>query len=424
MPEFLPFAGLRPDPSLAGPLDGLVCPPYDVITGEQRQVLLDRNPYNVVRLELPNGDYAGAARLLGEWKANGVLAREDAPALYGYRMTSRTPDGQARHTLGVMGALVLEPPGQGILPHEHTTPKARGDRLELIRATRCNTSPIWCLCSEAGLADALGPVPGGDGPARPARAVDDDGNLHEIWPIFDPAAHQSVAAVVAARPLLVADGHHRYETALAYQAERDGEHQSERNGEPHQSGHQTGHRGQAAGAGGPGRAGYDAVLCYVVELAEEHLQVLAIHRVVSGLPAGTDVLGALAPGFELEQTPAQGAALPARMASAGALAVVTRDATYLAVPRLEVPGGGPDLDSSQADAAVRVLPAHQLHYEHDVPAAMAAIRSGAADFAILCRPAPVAQIARTAHGGVRMPPKTTFFWPKPRTGMVLRDFEG
>jgi uncharacterized protein (DUF1015 family) len=407
MPELLPFAGLRPVPSLTGPLDSVVCPPYDVITEEQRQALLARSPFNVVRVELPNGDYGGAARLLAEWNGRGVLARENAPVLYGYRMTSPSPAGPARHTVGVMGALVLEPPGQGILPHEQTTPKAKSDRLELIRAVRANTSPIWCLCSEPGLTEVMGPT----GPAGAASAADDEGNLHELWPILDPAVHEAVAAVVRARPLLVADGHHRYETALNYQAER-------------RAASRGGHPGRAIGGDTRGRAGYDSVLCYVVELAEEHLQVLAIHRVLSGLPAGTDVLGALAPAFELRPTPEQGAALLARMAGAGALGIVTRQGTYLAFPRPEGTGGGPDLDSSRADAAVAALPAHRLDYEHDVPAALAAVRSGLADAAILCRPAHVAEIARTAHGGARMPPKTTFFWPKPRTGMVLRDLEG
>jgi uncharacterized protein (DUF1015 family) len=401
MPELLPFAGLRPVPSVTGPLDDVVCPPYDVITEEQRQVLLGRSPHNIVRVELPDGDYAGAAELLEQWRASGALAGDDAPALYGYRMTYRSPDGQTRHTLGVIGALVLEAPGQGVLPHEHTTPKAKSDRLELIRATRCNTSPIWCLCSEPGLAQALGPVP--DGPdAMPARATDDDGNLHELWPIFSAELHRAVAAVIAARPLLVADGHHRYETALTYQAEQR----------------------QKASGPAPQRSAHDAVLSYVVELAEEHLQVLAIHRVVSGLPAGTDVLGALAAAFELTPTGTTGADLLARMVATESLGLVTRLGSYLATPRS---GGaadaGPDLDSSRADAAVKDLPPHQLAYEHDVPAAWAAVSSGTADAAILCRPAGIDQIARTAHGGARMPPKTTFFWPKLRTGMVLRDVQ-
>ncbi len=151
-----------------------------------------------------------------------------------------------------MGALVLEPPGHGILPHEQTTPKAKGDRLELIRAVHANTSPIWCLCTEPGLVQALGGPSGPRGSeetAARASARDDDGTLHEIWPIDDEGARQEVANIVAARPLLVADGHHRYETALAYQAEQRAEVLS--------SG------GDASGGG----AGYDALLAFVVELS-------------------------------------------------------------------------------------------------------------------------------------------------------------
>ncbi len=237
-----------------------------------------------------------------------------------------------------------------------------------------------------------------------ASAQDDEGTLHELWPIFQPEAHQKMGRIIGARPLLVADGHHRYETALAYQAER-------RLGSP----------GSAAPA--TRRAeGYDAVLALVVELSERHLQVLAIHRVVSGLPPGYDLLAALEPGFELAQTAIEGPALLAEMVSAGALAVLLRSGNWLAKPRPGGPLADYDLDSNRVDAALGTLPSHDLVYEHDPGQAQAAVSAGTADAAILCRPATVQQIARTAHGGMRMPPKTTFFWPKPRTGMVLRDF--
>jgi uncharacterized protein (DUF1015 family) len=431
MPKLLAIAGLRPDPAVTGPLDEVVCPPYDIISEGERLELLGRSPYNIVRLELPNGRYQEAARLLHEWTSMGALAREKHPALYGYRMSYISAEGEPRQTLGVIGALVLEPPGQGILPHEETTPKAKSDRLELIRATEANTSPIWCLCPERGLTDALGEPPGNDGDsdgAGPiASAQDDEGTLHEIWPVFSAEIIDKVAKVVQAKPLLVADGHHRYETALAYQAERR----------------------QAAPIGAPTRelAGYDAVLALVVELSEQHLQVMAIHRLVSGLPAGFDILGALEAAFELSPTSIEGPALLAEMVTAGALAVLLRSGHWLAKPRPAKPRAakprpakprpakprpakprpeGPladyDLDSSRIDAALRTLPAHHLAYEHDPAQAEAAVAAGEADAALLCRPATVRQIARTAHGGGRMPPKTTFFWPKPRTGMVLRAF--
>ena len=414
MPQLLPFAGLRPGLAVVGSVDAVICPPYDIITEEQRAVLLARSPYNVVRVELPNGQYGEAARLLQGWQMSRALVREDKPALYGYRMSYVAPNGEARQTLGVMGALVLEPPGRGILPHENTTPKAKSDRLELIRATHANTSPIWCLSSEIGLADALGPAPAGQSEGGPGvtSARDDDGALHEIWPVTDPVTQAAVNKVVAASPLLVADGHHRYETALAYQAER----------RANASGADA-HRGESGGER-PGviKAGYDAVLALVVELSEQQLQVMAIHRVVSGLPAGFDMARALAASFELVPTTADGPKLLSEMAEVGALALVTASGCWLATPRATGAAAGYELDSNRIDAALVELPPHNLAYEHDITQALMAVRKGEATAAVFCRPATVSQIARTAHGGDRMPPKTTFFWPKPRTGMVMRDF--
>ncbi|HUC14360.1 MAG TPA: DUF1015 domain-containing protein, partial [Acidimicrobiales bacterium] len=344
MPQLLPFAGLRPGRAVVGSVDVVICPPYDIITEEQRAALLARSPYNVVRVELPNGQYSEAARLLRGWQASRALVREDRPALYGYRMSYVAPNGEHRHTLGVMGALVLEPPGRGILPHENTTPKAKTDRLELIRATHANTSPIWCLSSEPGLADALGPVPIGEPEASGGvtSARDDEGALHEIWPVTDHAAHEAVAKVVGASPLLVADGHHRYETALAYQAERRA------------SASAAGQ--QADEPGGASLAGYDAVFALVVELSDQQLQVMAIHRVVSGLPAGFDLVGALGASFELRPTSAEGPELLSEMASAGALGLVTASGCWLATPRATGAAAGYELDSSRIDAALAGLP--------------------------------------------------------------------
>lgn len=388
MPELAPFTGLRPQPAVTGPLEDVICPPYDVISEAQRAELVARSPYNVVRVELPNGDYRGAAQLLAGWEQEGALAREPSPALYGYAMSYDGPSGARHRTVGVIGALALEPPGRGILPHEQTTPKAKSDRLELIRATRANTSPIWCLCPQAGLTEAIGAPPASS--TALVGAYGDDGARHEIWPITDRATQQQVSKVVDASPVLVADGHHRYETALAYQAE-------------------------------PGHApGADAVMALVVELSEEHLEVLAIHRALSGLPARFDLPAALEAHFELRPTGADGPHLLQAMVQAGGLGLVTSSGTWLAVPKVAGPADGPGLDSSRADLALASLPAHQLAYDHDVAQMVEGVRSGRLDAALLCRPATVAQIAQTAQGGQRMPPKTTFFWPKPRTGLVFR----
>ena len=393
MPELFSFAGLRFRTDVAGPLSQLTCPPYDVITPTQRSELLGRNPYNVVRVELPDGDYAGAARSLAEWQRGCILERDPVEALYGYRMTYLSSGGERRSTLGVVGALALEPPGQGILPHEQTTPKAKTDRLELLRATHANTSPIWCLCSQEGLAEAIGAVP----PAAVATSMDEAGNEHQMWPITDRAVQAAIRAVVAAAPLLVADGHHRYETALAFRAE------------------------QGTGpAGGPGADGPGAVMALVVELSAQQLEVRAIHRVVTGAGSGEAVLAAFEADYELAPAPGSGGDILTGMVARGALAVVTAGGAHLARPRPGSAAESLELDSARADTLLAGVGSAELAYEHDPDAAVGAVRSGTAEAAVLCRPATVDQIAATGRGGLRMPPKTTFFWPKPLTGMVLR----
>jgi uncharacterized protein (DUF1015 family) len=228
------------------------------------------------------------------------------------------------------------------------------------------------------------------------HAVDNDHVRHECWPITDPSRIASIAELVRSQPVLIADGHHRYETAVTYQAECG------------QAGRETGD--------------HDLVMTLVVELSEEHLSVQAIHRLLTGLPNGFDLPAALAPWFELSGTDPPDRTIAARMAADGALAVITRAGTWLARPRPEVcEQATHDLDSSRLDVALAGLPPHELTYQHGWDRSLAAVHSGEADAAVLLRPATVEQIGAISRGGVRMPPKTTFFWPKPRTGMVVRE---
>jgi|SRR5579875_635803 len=403
MPALLPFRGLRPDPAVTGPIDLVVCPPYDVVTDEDRAQLEARSPYNFVRVEVPRGDYAGAAALLDAWQRSQAWVRDASPALYGYRMQYPSPTGTTRETVGLIGALALQPPSGGILPHEQTTPKDKTDRLELLRATRANTSPIWCLCPEQGLAKLA--LEGYD-QALVARAVDND-VVHELWPIFSKAAHQQATDLTDAGPLLVADGHHRYETALTYQSETAASPLSAPGSRP---------ESDTIGPGG--------VLALVVDLTPEQLYVLAVHRVVTLLPAGSDVKGLLAKAMSFEPARSAGTELLDEMREAGAAALVTPDGAFLARPLPRQAGtvgtGAYQLDSELVDSALATLPPHELRYEHDAARAMAQVRERRADAAVLCRPPTIDDIAATAKGGRRMPPKTTFFWPKPRSGMVVR----
>ena len=388
MPSFEPFPAVRYSEAAGDPSD-LVAPPYDVIGPDERAALEARSPSNAVRLELPSDGHAGAALRFRAWLADGTLVADGAPAFYVYRMTAA---GQA--TTGVLGALGLEEPGRGILPHERTTTKDKADRLGILRTTQVNLSPIWGLSASGGrLAAAVAP----EGLEPLARAVDDEEVVHELWRLDVPARMAEVAAAVAAQPVLIADGHHRFEVANAY-------------------------RGEAGAAPGAG-----AILAYLVELAEDELAVRPIHRLLSDVPPNLALPAGLTAWFQITPAPVDDAEqLPAAMADTGSLGLILADGLWLARPRSGVTADVPDqLDSSRLDVALSGLAdvgkAVTVRYQHGVGIVADAVRKGEADAAVLLRPATVAQIAATGAGGDRMPPKTTFFWPKPRTGLVFRD---
>jgi uncharacterized protein (DUF1015 family) len=391
--RFEPFIGIRYDPAHVDLAD-VIAPPYDVIDLAQRAALAAREPHNAVRIDLPSeadGErrYEIARDLLTGWIADGTLVLDERPSFTVYRMTATDEGGRRRHTTGVIGALELSPPGTDILPHEHTTKKAKSDRLDLLRSCRANLSAIWGLSLAKGLTDLL-PV---DLPPL-ADVTDDEGVRHTVWRVDDPATTRAIATAVAEHPVVVADGHHRYETSLAYKGERE------------------------AADGQAGEAG--ATLAFVVELVEDELTVHGIHRLLAGLPEGTDLVAALAPWFEDAGPPPTDRPITTAMLEAGCLALVLPDCDVLLRPRPDALADARDLDSSRLDVGLAALPDHQLHFQHGVEHVRAAVASGAAQAGVLLRPATVAQIEATAHGGERMPPKTTFFHPKPKTGLVFR----
>ncbi|CAN5645931.1 DUF1015 domain-containing protein [soil metagenome] len=406
MPRFEPFAGLRYDLDQVALAD-VTAPPYDVIDDDDRAVLAARHRFNAVHIDLPvatdgTDRYQVACRLLGEWQEAGVLVADPVPAFYGYRMAYTDDHGRRRRTTGVIGALELSPPGEsGVLPHEHTTPKAHSDRLDMLRACRANLSAVWGLSLTAGLT-ALCEPPGAGGSGDPLVAgwTDDDGVEHALWVLTDPERLAAITAAVAASPVVIADGHHRYATSLVYRDER--------------------RQAEGRHAGRVGAAG--ATLTYVVELAEEELTVRPIHRLLGGLPDGFDLVGALAAYFDAGPSGELAAGdVLARMSDGGALAAVAADGTYrLLRPRPEALRGIDDLDSSRLAVALATLPEHTVSYQHGVGHVARRVADGRAQHGVLLRPATVAQIAANAHEGRRMPPKTTFFHPKPKTGLVFR----
>ncbi|HUR23039.1 MAG TPA: DUF1015 domain-containing protein [Acidimicrobiales bacterium] len=418
MPRFHPFPGLR-YALPGGGLDSLVAPPYDVISPMERERLAKSDEHNAVRVEVPVADdgaegdvdggdrYRAAARIWGEWREAGALVADAEASFYVYRMGFHGEDGRARQTTGIIGALELSRPGEGgVLPHEQTTAKDKADRLDLLRACRANLSPVWGLTTASGLS-ALCEVAG----PPVARATDEEGVHHRLWRVSQRGTLEAISGVVASAPVLIADGHHRYETALAYRDER---------GRSEGAGTAGTGTGSDAGAG----AGAGAVMAYVVELSEDQLDVRPIHRLVSGLPAGVGLPAALAQHFDVTETSTADESMPGRMAEAGALGLVTATGTWLLRPRPPTAAAAAhDLDSSRLDVALADLPPHELRFQHGVGNVVEAVASGQAQAGVLLRPATVAQIAAIAGGGERMPPKTTFFYPKPRTGMVFRSLD-
>jgi uncharacterized protein (DUF1015 family) len=399
VPRFEPFAGVRYDLDRVE-LDDVVAPPYDVIGPEEQAALEARSPFNVVRIDLPRDDgdvdrYTAAGRRFDEWLAAGVLRTDEEPGFYAYRMGYHDPEGVSRQIAGVLGALEVTAPGEGdVLPHEETQHKVRDDRLRLLRACRADLSPVWGLSTAEGLTE----LADGAGGAPVARCTDEEGVHHRLWGLTQAGVVDAVAATVGSSPVVIADGHHRYATALA-------------------------HRDEVRAARGRVGGDEDLVLALVCELTDGQASVRPIHRIVAGLPAGFDVLGALEPYFDPVAADGALAGLPERMAEAGGLGLaLAADRTWVLVPRRNAEGSAeePPTDAGLLNQALATFPAHTLTFDHSLDSVAAAVGSGQASAAVLLRPVDVRQIAATARAGRRMPTKTTFFHPKPRTGMVFR----
>lgn len=396
MPSFEPFYGVRYNTDLVDPA-AVVAPPYDVVGAAEQLDLEARSPFNVVHIDVTRNhldtDLYDAARCrFQQWLDQGVLMTDAVPGFYVYSMGFRDADGRLRQTIGVMGALALAPPGTGpsssqVLPHERTLSKAKEDRLQLMRACRANLSPVWCLSLAAGLSELCVP----SGPPL-ARCTDEDGVHHRLWTLTQAAVVEAVRARVASAPVVIADGHHRYETALTYRQER-----------------------RAANGDQPGD--YDRLLTLVVELAPDHLGVAAIHRLINGLPDDYDLLGALTTWFK----PTYMGAIDDRRSidDQRHLMLLTPRGRW-ALDRGDSSGAADEPDAALLDEVFSSLPGHRLSFDHRVAEVTAAVVQGRAQAGFLLRPVAVDQIAAAARAGRRMPEKTTFFHPKPRTGMVFR----
>ena len=388
MPRFEPFAAIR---YATDDLAPVIAPPYDVLSDADVDAFEAKSIHNVVRIDVPRGGedrYDVAAKTMHAWLDEGVLVSDSEPSFTIYRMRFTDSAGVRRDITGVLGALeVVDLEAGGVLPHERTTAQASTDRLDLTRATAANLSPVWGLSLATGLTDVLAE------PGELLGAVTDAGVEHVVERVIDPQRIAAIRDKLAADDVLIADGHHRYGVSRSYRDEvREA----------------TGRTDTAA----------ELTLAFVNELIEEQLSVEAIHRLYSDIDV-TNLAAALARSFELIPTDQPSPETLAAMATEGFLVLFTRDASW----RLEAKPGRFDgvraLDGGWLETALADVPV-KVSYQHGLEEALWGVESGQASAAVLIRPVSVAEIERTAREGLLMPPKSTFFTPKLKTGFVIR----
>ena len=394
MPRFEPFRALRYADSSRPHLEAVTAPPYDVLSEADRTHFANLHPHNIVHIDVPvesdgPSRYDRAARVLADWVQSGALVLDDAPSFTIYRMDFTDSLGRRRRTAGVIGALeVVDEGAGGVLPHERTTPKAKTDRLDLTRATLANLSPVWGLSLTPGLTALL------DTPGEPMGSIDVDGVVHTFERVSDPARVDAISRAVGGHEVVIADGHHRYAISRTFRDEQ-----------------------RSTPTAAPGSA--ETTMTYIGELIEDQLSVDAIHRLYTGISAD-DLATALANFFDTHEAGPITPDITNDMRERGALVLVRPDRSGLfLVPRDGSFAGVRDLDGARLEHALANV-SHEVTYQHGVDHVLDIVASGAATAGVLIRPVTVAEIRRTADEGLLMPPKSTFFTPKLRTGPVIR----
>jgi uncharacterized protein (DUF1015 family) len=409
-----PFPALHYDLARVGSLQQVAAPPYDVIDADQRAELLARSPFNVVEIDLPKGGqgedpYRHAAATLEDWQLEGILRRDPEPALWALTQDYTAPDGSASTRHAILARVRVEDYGAGrVRPHERTQPGPKQDRLELTRATRHNLSAIFSLTS----ADAWPEVEAATSADPWGEVTDDDGTVHRLWRVADPAVHAAVATQLAGAELLIADGHHRYETARVYRDEVGGE--------------------------GP----HCYTLMALTALDDPGLTVFPTHRLLSELADDAARREHLREGlrelFEIEEVP-EDQLDPAGEEGLGVFGYV--DAGHRTRLRLRLKDtaeldrmleGRPEayrrLDVAILETLVLtgilglgeedIAEKRGIGYAKSIPEVNASL-AGGYDAAFILRPTPIEQVRAVAAAGETMPPKSTYFFPKILSGLVF-----
>jgi uncharacterized protein (DUF1015 family) len=414
-----PFRGVRYNPAVVGDLQQVVSPPYDVISAEQQTALHLRSAYNAVRLDLSQDAerYASAARTWQEWLARGALIQEQEPALYFYTQEFTLTDGYPRRRAGVLAALRLEEFSSGrIRPHERTFEGAKHDRLALLRSCQAHLSPIFCLYSRSGWSPAQVLTPALAAP--PLVAVQDDQQvIHQLWRVTDQALIAEVAAGLARESLIIADGHHRYETALRYRDER------------------------AAHGSSTGEEPFNYVLTYLTNAQEDGLVILPTHRLLRDvpLPSPHNLRAVLRRDFRVALfSPAEPAAFLTALRAPGpdrrigcALAgashywLLSFDERVAQTLPVSAPLRALDVTVLHDVLFQRFLglspevQKQKLSYTIDEEKALRLVAERQCQAAFFLNPATFEQVARVCEHKETMPQKSTYFFPKLLTGLVF-----
>jgi uncharacterized protein (DUF1015 family) len=440
MSQIIPFHGTLYDTAVVGDIKNVVAPPYDIIDAAGQKALHERHPENIIRLELgldQAGDgptqnrYSRAAVTLKDWLKRGALKRDRQPAIYYHTIEYVPPSSDSRTPPKVLrGFLVvtkLEALDSGhIYPHENTRAAAKTDRLNLIEACRANFSPIWSLYS-----DPQGVVIGlletaVKGHTPRYNFQDDTGCRQRLWAVTDPSVLQQIADTMTSKPLFIADGHHRYETALNYQRLRRQQSDAPSGLQP-----------------------YDGVLMLLSPLEDPGLTVLPTHRVTTtALPSLNDVKVLLEDTFEFQEFPftsesqsavraqflhalrTNGRSMPVfGLALTGADRYLTLGLKAAHRPSAQAsPRTKLDVSLLQQLVVTKLCPTQReqeaILYTKDDDEALDWAARGTGTGALLLNATKVSEVQAVATAGERMPHKSTYFFPKPLTGVVINVMEG
>lgn len=396
MPRFEPFRALRYASS--EPLDDVTAPPYDVISADDVDRLLAAHPHNIVAIDVPRQQagrdcYAEAGEQLTTWIADGVLVVDAQPSFTLYRMAFVDESGRHRTTVGVIGALeVVDENAGGVLPHERTTPKAKTDRLDLTRHTLANLSPVWGLSLQSALSDLLldpGEVLG--------SCIDEHGVTHQVERLTDAETVAAIGVAVSGSDVLIADGHHRYAISRTF-------------------------RDEVRQQTGSSTTDAELTMTYVAELVDEQLSIDAIHRLYRDI-SFDDLVSRLGDFFDLSESGPVTSAFAGGVVEHQALCLVhPSGAGSWMLPKHNRFEGVRRLDGAYLEHALEGLDV-EVTYQHGVLNAVDEVVGGRAVAAVLIRPTSIDEIRRTAVEGLLMPPKSTFFTPKLRTGLVIRPLD-